>query len=125
MDWKELETALIKVPEVRELTLYEVKYSSETWDTVKSLAKLFKGVRVDRLRLSEGRCEFEYLYPVPTTNNEEIKMSRVYLKSEADVRTLHHLVSQYKSWTVGNTLILTELGCDDWTVLAVWPMLGG
>ena len=45
-------------------------------------------------------------------------MGHVYLESEADVRTLHHLVSQYQSWKVEFALHLTELGCDDWTVLA-------
>ena len=45
-------------------------------------------------------------------------MGHVYLESEADVRTLHHLVSQYQSWKVEFALHLTELGCDDWKVLA-------
>ena len=45
-------------------------------------------------------------------------MSDVYLQSGDDVRRLHHLVSQWQLWTVWDDLNLTELGSDDWDLLA-------
>ena len=94
----------------------EVKYESETWDHIKRLATLCKQVRVSTLRLSEGRCE-----GVEISTNR-ISMRRVYLQSGEDVTRLHHLVSQYQSWQVVcgvfSGLYLTELGSDDWALLA-------
>ena len=138
VDWQELETLLIKVPKITklslndyqwdkiidlltnvnnkelELTLYGVvEYSSEIWDSVKRI-EVCKDVTVNSLRISEGWCED---VRVSTANNKEIEILNVNLQFEDDVRTLHHLVSQYQSWTVGG-LNLTELGCDDWAVLA-------
>ena len=44
-------------------------------------------------------------------------MGSVSLQSGDDVTRLHHLVSQYQSWTV-LVLYLTKLGPDDWALLA-------
>ena len=46
------------------------------------------------------------------------RTSDVYLQSEDDVTRLLYLVSQYESWRVRNGLYLTELGSDDWALLA-------
>ena len=46
------------------------------------------------------------------------RTSDVYLQSEDDVTRLLYLVSQYESWRVRNGLYLTELGSDDWGLLA-------
>ena len=137
VDWKELETALSELPEIIELRLSdnqwneitdlltninnklfhlrlssEVKCNTETVEQIDRLAGLCEQVTVSRLILSEGRCEYVGI----STN--KITMSRVYLQSGDDVRRLHHLVSQYQSWTVEFDLHLTELGSDDWTLLA-------
>ena len=45
-------------------------------------------------------------------------MDRVELQSGDDVTRLHHLVSQYQSWQVWAGLHLTEIGSDDWALLA-------
>ena len=136
VDWKELETALIELPEItmlrlsdiqwdkirdllinidnKELELHlrsEVKYESETGDHIKRLATLCKQVYVGRLRLSEGDCKGVYI----STN--KISMYFVSLQS-GDITILHHLVTQYQSWQVKNRLHLTELGSDDWALLA-------
>ena len=113
MDWKELEKALIDINN-KELVvgLSRIKYDSETFDKINRLARLCKQVTVDELRLSEGICS-----GVEMSSNK-IRMNHVELQSGDDVTRLHHLVSQYQSWEVYDTLDLTELGSDDWALLA-------
>ena len=134
VDWKELETLLLELPEIRELSFsdiqwnkiadllknvnkqLEVNLNSEvietmTWDNIKRLATLCKDVNVDTLTLSEGRCEGGV-----AISTNEIAMTFLHLKSGADVTRLHQLVSQ--SWTVWWSLHLTELRSDDWALLA-------
>ena len=113
IDWDELETALrnINSKELFVSLKTEVKYESETGDHIKRLATLCKQVIVTTLRLSEGRCGTVII----STN--KILMGYVDLQSGDDVTRLHHLVSQYQSWQVG-WLYLTELGSDDWALLA-------
>ena len=114
VNWKELETALINIKN-KELTVWlesEVKYESETGDHIKRLATLCKQVIVKTLRLSEGRC-----WRVGISTNK-ISLYDVYLQSGEDVTRLQHLVSQYQKWEVEDYLYLTELGSDDWALLA-------
>ena len=119
VDWEELETVLINTNK-KELFVdlsSEVKYESETWDHIKRLATLCELVKVNRLRLSEGRCE-----EVEISTNK-IKLKDVHLQS-GDVTKFYHLVSQYESWEVWGDLQLTELGSDDWAQLAqLFPIL--
>jgi len=137
VDWKELVTALSELPEISELRLSdnqwneitdlltninnkqlylrlssEVKCNTETVEQIDRLAGLCKHVTVDTLRLSEGMCVNVRI------TTKEISIYGVYLQSGDDVRRLHHLVSQYQSWTVRYEIYLTELGSDDWTLLA-------
>ena len=51
-------------------------------------------------------------------SEDKIEMHRVYLKSEEDIKLLNYLVTQYKVWSVTDGLYLTDLGPDDWTLLA-------
>merc|ERR1711994_1216261 len=61
---------------------------------------------------SEGSCE------VVGVSTNKISMGDVHLKSGKDVTILHKMGSQYESWEVRRALQLTELGSDDWALLA-------
>ena len=45
-------------------------------------------------------------------------MTGAHLQSGDDLTRLEKLLSQYESWEVLNDLYLTELGSDDWALLA-------
>ena len=110
VDWEKLETVLINTNKkmLGVSLISEVKYESETWDHIKRLATLCERVTVGTLRLSEGSCVVV-----------DISTGHINIQSGDDLTRLEKLLSQYVSWEVDfGGLHLTELGSDDWALLA-------